>query len=348
MPRTRRILIVAGACAVGGGLLLVVALRQAGLGAIGDLLTRVGWGGFSIVLLLSGVRLGARAVGWMQCVEGESRLRFSDAFSATLMGEALGNLTPLAAVVSEPVKAVLVRERVPLGAAFAAIVIENVVYVASVAVMIMAGAVAFLSSYDMAPALRLASLGAIGGMFTVVVAAIVLLGTRTAPMSRLIDRIGAGRVPPQWLSTPAAEIRRLEERLGGFGKRNRRRIVPLALSEATFHAAGVAEVWVVLSFAVPGSEPTLLAALILESTGRLIGAAFRVVPLRVGVDEAGSGLVTLALGLGTAAGVTLGLVRKARLGVWTLVGVVLLLGRGLSVRRALHEAAAVRADARPG
>ena len=332
------------AFAVAGVLLFIFTLRQAGLGAIADLIRRVGWGGFSIILLLSLVRLVARSVGWMQCVEGETRLRFTDAFSATLMGEALGNLTPFATVLSEPAKAVLVRERVPLPVAFSAIVVENIVYAASVALMIVAGAIAFLSSYDMEPALRLTSLGAIGGMLMVIVAAIILLGTRAAPVSRLIERLSAGRVLPSWLSSRAAEMRRFEERIGSFGRRNRGRLVPLALCEATFHAAGVAEVCVVLLLAAPGSAPTLLAALILESTGRLIGVAFRFVPLRVGVDEAGSGLVTLALGLGTAAGVTLGLVRKARLAVWTGIGVALLLQRGLSVRRALDEAAAAKAD----
>jgi hypothetical protein len=55
-----------------------------------------------------------------------------------------------------------------------------------------------------------------------------------------------------------------------------------------------------------------------------------VVPLKLGVDEAGAALVAHALGLGSAAGVTLALVRKARVLTWTLVGLGLLIRRGLS------------------
>jgi len=61
------------------------------------------------------------------------------------------------------------------------------------------------------------------------------------------------------------------------------------------------------------------------------------VPLRLGVDEAGTALVTRALGLGTATGVTLALVRKARVLVWVVCGLLLLVRRGLSVRRVLQD-----------
>lgn len=321
--------------------LFALALRQAGLAAIVELVSRVGWAGFAAILLLSGLRMAARSLGWLQCLPAAARLRIRDAFRATLMGEALGNVTPFGTVLSEPAKAVLVRDRLPLDAAFPALVIENIVYAGSVAAMIVAGALAFVSSYEMEPGLRLVSLGAIGGMLIVVVTAIILLATQAAPVSRMIDGLGARTPLPRWLSSRAVRIRRFEERVGTFARRNPGQFFRLLLCEAVFHAAGVAEVFVALALAVPGLSPTLLTALILESTGRLINVAFRFVPLRMGVDEAGSGLVTMVLGLGTAPGVMLGLVRKARVSVWTGIGVGFLLQRGLSIGRALDEVASL-------
>jgi hypothetical protein len=70
---------------------------------------------------------------------------------------------------------------------------------------------------------------------------------------------------------------------------------------------------------------------------RVVPTVFKVVPLRVGVDEAGTALFTSVLGLGTAAGVTLALVRKARVLVWVIVGLLLLVRRGLNVRRLLED-----------
>src|SRR5262249_16991751 len=97
--------------------------------------------------------------------------------------------------------------------------------------------------------------------------------------------------------------------------------------EIVFHIASVAETFVTL-WLLTGST-SLLAAFIFDSFQRVVNVAFRVVPLRVGVDEAGTALVAHALGLDPAAGVTLALVRKARILTWTGVGLGLLIRRGV-------------------
>jgi hypothetical protein len=77
----------------------------------------------------------------------------------------------------------------------------------------------------------------------------------------------------------------------------------------------------------------VLAAFVLETANRIVNVVFRFVPLRVGVDEAGSAIIARVLGLGTTVGVTLAVVRKARVLCWSAVGIVLMLRRGLTPRR---------------
>ena len=337
--RTRRATAATVVLSLAGVVLFVVVLRRAGIGAIAGQLANLGWGGFGLVLLLSGLRLALRSLAWMQCVEGPGRLHFRHAFAATLMGEALGKVTSLSNVVSEPAKALAVRAHLPFSEAFAAVVVENIVYGASLALLVVVGAVAFLLSYDMPAPVRWASVGAIGGMLAIVVVAVVLLGTGIAPVSGSVGRPRLRRVLPRYLADRTARIRQFEQRISRFARRCPERLLPLALCECAYHAAGVAEVYVTLSLVGTAQPPTLLTALILESAGRVINVVFTFVPLRVGVDEAGSGLLAGILRLGAPPGVTLALVRKARLLVWTGVGIGLLLYRGLSVRRALDEAA---------
>jgi hypothetical protein len=62
------------------------------------------------------------------------------------------------------------------------------------------------------------------------------------------------------------------------------------------------------------------------------------VPLRAGVDELGTGALAVVLKFGVDAGVTLAIVRKARMVFWMTLGVVLLVGRGLSLRAVAAEA----------
>jgi hypothetical protein len=134
----------------------------------------------------------------------------------------------------------------------------------------------------------------------------------------------------------------LETRIYSFYGRHRHKLLPLLLLEATFHAAGVAEVYVTLSFIVAGGKVTLLEALILESIGRIINIVFKFIPMRFGVDEAAAGTVSTVLGLGLPIGVTLAIVRKARILCWTAVGILLLARRGLTIRTMLHDAEAMR------
>jgi hypothetical protein len=51
-----------------------------------------------------------------------------------------------------------------------------------------------------------------------------------------------------------------------------------------------------------------------------VNMLFSFVPARVGVDEAGSGLLTAALGMGGVSGVALAIVRKVRVLFWTAIG----------------------------
>ena len=119
----------------------------------------------------------------------------------------------------------------------------------------------------------------------------------------------------------------------GFYSRNRGRIIPIFLLEVCFHLAGITEIYFVLSFISESVAPTLLTAFILESVNRIINVAFKFVPLRTGVDEAGTGMLSKVLGFTTVIGVTLAIVRKGRDIFWTTIGVLLMVRRGLSVRQ---------------
>ncbi len=113
-------------------------------------------------------------------------------------------------------------------------------------------------------------------------------------------------------------------------------MLPIVGAELAFHALGVAEAHITL-WLILGAPPPLLTSFILESTNRLVQVVFKFIPLQVGVGEAASGFFTTVLGLGAAPGVTLSLVRKARMGVWSMIGMALLVYQGLSARAILDQ-----------
>ena len=323
-----------------GVVLFAYFVRKAGVGQIVDGIKRLG-AGFVLILVISAVRQIARSLAWMLCLEAPHRLRFRDAFRARIMGDAIGNILPFASfVISEPAKPALIRDRVPFMAGFSAIVIENIFYSFSVAVFILAGMIALLLSFSLPKGLRIASLVTLVVILLVIGLGCLLIRGQLRFISGPAGFAYRRGIDVKWVE----KSRRLEDRIYGFYQENRSRFLPILLLEACFHLAGAWEIYVTLSFISPQHPPTFLTAFILESVNRVITVAFKFIPLRMGVDEAGTGKVSKVLQFTEATGVTLAIVRKARDVFWSAVGMALLVQRGLSLRTVAREAEAALAE----
>src|SRR6185503_1508293 len=118
--------------------------------------------GFILILAVSSLRNVVRALAWTRCIEPPHRLPFRSAFAARLMGDALGNIIPFVSVaVSEPSKAVFVKDRVPLLVGLSGLAIENIFYALSVTLFIIAGTATLLLSFSLPKGLRYASISAL-------------------------------------------------------------------------------------------------------------------------------------------------------------------------------------------
>ena len=320
--------------AVLGLALFAYFVKKAGVGQIADGIRRLG-AGFLLIIAISSVRQIARSIAWSLCMEAPHRLRFRDAFRARVMGDAIGNILPFAGfVVSEPAKPALIRDRVPLVAGFSALAIENIFYGLSVAVFISSGMVALLLSFSLPKGLRLASFITLLVILIVVTSGTLLIRKQLRFISSGVGFLHRRGLNEKWVE----KGRTLEDRIYGFYQRNGARFLPILLLEACFHLAGICEIYVTLSFISPQQPPTFLTAFILESVNRVITVAFKFIPLRLGVDEAGTGKVSKVLLFAEVTGVTLAIVRKARDVFWAAVGMALLVQRGLSLRTVARDA----------
>lgn len=311
-----------------GLVLLVVLVRRAGAGAVLAGAQQVGWG-FVAIVAISGARILVRAAAWRLCLDPADMrtLSLARAFGAGLCAEAIGSLTPLGLLASEPAKAAWARDAVPFSRAMSAVAVENVLYSISVAIVIALGTVALLLSFNLPQGVRHASelsLLLVALAFAILVAAFWLTARRRAVFSSLADHVTAGRL--------ATGLRHFEMRAQEAVHLSRGRLAPIALLEGLFHVGGIAEAYVTV-WLLTGDPPTVLAAFVLETANRIVNVVFRFVPLRMGVDEAGSALMTNVLGLGATAGVTLAIVRKARVLFWSAAGIGLIIRKGLSIRQ---------------
>ena len=320
-----------------GLLLFGYFVRRAGVDEIVSGIRRLG-AGFLIILAISSGRHIVRSLAWTKCVEKPYRLRFRDALAGRLMGDALGNIIPFVSVaVSEPSKAVFVKDRVPLMVGLSALAVENIFYSLSVALFIFSGTATLLLSFSLPKPLQYASISALIVIFIIVPLGFLVIRRQAKFLSGAIgflsDR-GIGRNALLKLK-PRAQI--LEERIYGFYARNQRSLMAIFGLELLFHVAGVLEVYTTLLYISPNTPPSFRQAFILESVNRIINVTFKFVPLRAGVDEGGTGQVSKVLGFTKATGVTLAIVRKGRDIFWATIGVVLLLRKGFSLRSVVDE-----------
>jgi hypothetical protein len=280
--------------------LFVWAVEQAGFDQVRAAAGRVGVG-FVVIVLLGGVRGLCRALAWTCAVDPHERLEPWRAVTAFFAGEALGNLTPFGPIASEPVRIALVTSRLSAGTALSGRAVETLLYGATIVTIWVIGAGILLVAFSPSAASALTVVA--------VVAAAVGAMLVTARFGRTY---GLGSV-------------------FAFVGRYPGRTLRILILEALYHVAAVAEIWVTLRF-ITGQAPTLATALVLECFNRALMIAFQFVPLWLGVDETGTGLVAGALHLGTATGVALALVRKGRIICWTAVGLLIAFGQGLTLR----------------
>jgi hypothetical protein len=316
-----RISVLGLLAAVVGVVVLVATVRQVGWAEIRGGLAAVGlW--FVPVLILGGLRFVARARAWTICAGyvGAGALTTSPAFTAMLAADAVGNLTPLGLLASEPTKVLLLRHLVPTGPALTSVALDNAFYTGSVVLMVAAGAWMLVQQAGLPPALHFAAEVVLAAVVAGTLVAAWAVRRRPAVLSWAAQ--AAARLAGRRARSPEV-LREIEARFYGVGAWPAGALAAVAGWQALFHVAAVAEVWLILSV-LSGGQTSLASAFILESTGRLITVLFKVVPFRIGVDEAGAAVVASAIGVPVSHAVTLALVRKLRILVWNAVGLAVL------------------------
>ena len=304
---SRRILTVVGTLA--GAALFAYAVRSVGGAAILQGVRRVGWG-FVIILALAGARFLIRAECWRLCLPPGTSLTRGQALRAFLAGDAVGSVTPLGLLASEPTKVLLTRHHLATREAVASLAVENLVYAASVISMIVAGLAVLLAAVPLPPTLRGMVMAALAGAAVAAAVAFrVLRGTW--------DDARGPR--PRWREKLAT----VRQSVLGFSAGHPGRLWRVFGLDLGFHALAVAEVYLTLGWLLGDRSPTLAQAIVFEALNRVVTVAFKFVPFRIGVDEALSGAFAPVLAVNPAAGVALAVVRKIRNLSWAGVGLIL-------------------------
>jgi hypothetical protein len=295
---------------------------------------RFGWAGFGVILALYSVRIVVRAYAWKLSVHPPYELRLRDTVPAVVIGEAVSSTIPLGLLASGTSKALVVRDRVTLTVGLSSVATENLFYSFVTGLFLIGGAVVMLLQFDLGADIAAAIDTIIAVLAVLIVLGVTMVIRRWHAASWLCNWLYEKGFLKRVLERGRFDVRRFEDLIYGFYREYPQRFIPICLFEALYHVLGIAEVWYIL-WRLTGTS-NVLGAFLLESVSRLITVVFKLVPFLIGVDEAGARLVGRSLALAAGIGVTLAIIRKGRILFWSVIGLILLIKRGLSIRH-LHE-----------
>jgi hypothetical protein len=306
-----------------GAALLVWQIQLAGPRAVGRALAAIG-PGFAVILLLSFVRFLCRTAAWHALLDAP--IRFRRVLAAMLVGDALGNVTPLGLLASEPAKALYLGREVTRTRALAALTVENFFYGILSAIYIIIGAAAMLARFDVPESLRPTGLVVLAAMCAVLCLSAWLAWAKPSLATAIV-----AIVPLRRVQALAARLAAFEQHAYGSATLRPGRLAVVVASGAGFHLLSFVECWFTVWLLTDTSSPA--AALVFDSVNRVINVTFKMVPMRAGVDEYGSVLAAGALGISPDLGLALALSRKARLIFWAAVAYGIVVQEGVRTRR---------------
>ncbi len=305
--------------------LLIFVLRKVGLQPVFDSLSKIGLGLFAL-LAISGTRHLFRALSMRAAVPREHRhLNVWQAFVTRLSGEAVSFLTFTGPLLGEATKAALLKKRVPLVTGVQALIVDNLLYNASVVLFILIGACVMLGSYDLPDAAHYTLiLIAVTALLALSVVALAV-SRRVMPVSWLLETLSRRGMEPKFLRRRDEHIHRVETNVYNFYQHRRSAFFTIVGLDLLSHVMSVVEVYVTLRLL--GLRPGASAPFVIESLTKVINFVFGFVPATIGVYETGTELILRTLGFAAATGLTLGIVRKAGSIFWTACGLLALASR---------------------
>ena len=305
--------------------LLVFVLRKVGLQPVFDSLSKIGLG-LLLLLGISGLRHLLRALAMRTAVpSGHHHLNVWQAFVTRLSGEAVSFLTFTGPLLGEATKAALLKKRVPLVTGVQALIVDNLLYNASVVLFILSGACVMLGSYDLPDAAHYTLLLIAGAAVLVLSVVALAVSRRVMPVSWLLETLSKRGMEPKFLRRRDEHIHRVETNVYNFYQHRRGAFFAIVGLDLLSHVTSVFEVYAALRLL--GLRPGLYAPYVIESLTKVINFVFGFVPATIGVYETGTELILRTLGFAAATGLTLGIVRKAGSIFWTACGLLALASR---------------------
>ena len=316
MGRLARIL-----CLLLGLGVLIVLATQIDLAKVKTYLHEMGWA-FPLIFLPYAVVYVCDTLGWRLAFGPSIAVPFYVLFFTRIGGEAINNITPLAYMGGEPVKAhLLTRFQVPMIQGMAASIIAKLLISISQFFFVILGGILALSHLVTRPDILWA--------LVVVLAVVGVLlaglsyGLRVGLFSLLYGVLDRWRLTPSFVERWRQYLLQLDVTIVEFYRQYPSHLLLSFGLHLTGWVLGSLEVWLI--FYAAGIPIRVTEAIAIEALASVVKAMAFFIPGSLGVQDGGNVLLLALFGYPSSFGLTFSLVRRLRELFWISLGLLVLL-----------------------
>src|SRR5271166_2149259 len=312
--------------------LLVSLLRETGPSRVANQLRTMAWG-LGLIVVLAGISHLTRTLAWRLTFLCDIRdVSFARTFGLRLVSETIGSFGLPGQVLGETARVYLLGSALPVADSVSSVTLDRGLYILTSALVSVTGIIASLFLLSLSATWRLyASLFA-GSLAILLVMTAVAFQRRWSVFSGTARAIGSLPWFKNWLDGKQAVIDSAESNLFIFCHENPKAFWASLTLNLACHGMAILEVYLLLHFM--GARTGLLAALVLEAFTKLINVVGTLNPGNFGTYEGGNMILARLIGIAGAAGLTLGLCRRARSLFWKAMGFLCLIAMSRSAQQA--------------
>lgn len=324
-----------------GVLLLGYLIGELGFKTIVDHLAQIKWAFLPVLGLAFSWHVTNTIAWYFAFLPDAFRPRLRTLFMAKLAGESVNQLTPLANLGGEPLKAYLLKNQSPTSRGLASVVINKTAQVMTgfLLTVVAVGLIAFY--WDLPRALPLSVRISLPAL---ILGAALLIWLLYRRQQRLFSSLLAGLrrlgFNPNSLEARMAKAVRIDANISLFYREHKLRFFLVLFFHTLGWMLGVCETFVILDALEAGVGFDI--AFLITSLAVVINGLFFFMPSNIGVMETGHVFLLMTLGLPATIGLSLGIAKRMRKIVWICIGWLFLtyLSRAVSIavpQREVHS-----------
>jgi len=315
-----------------GVALLVSLIRGTGPSTVIGQIKTVGWG-LGLIIALGGVSHLTKTLAWRLTFLCDIRdVSFARTFGLRLVSEAIGSFGLPGQVLGETARVYLLGSALPVANSISSVTLDRGLYIVTSAFVSATGILAGLFLLSLSRTWRLCAFLFACALAVLLVVTAMAFQRRWPVFSSTLRAIGSLPRFKSWVEGKQLVIDSAESNLFRFYHETPKAFWGSLVLNVACHVMAILEVFLLLQFM--GARTGFLGAFVLEAFTKLINVVGALNPGNFGTYEGGNIILTRLLGIAGAAGLTLGLCRRARSLFWKAMGVLCLIAMSGSTQQA--------------